>query len=425
MARTNTHIAVTMLICFLVIAVSYLVFTHIRGMGTLTVVTYPEGADVYIDSEFRGSTPVKIPRVSSGLREVSLDKDGYEEFSGMYTFSPRDERKIELYLSTEKIKKGPSFSTRAITAAGFYPHGSKLYLATVDGSLYALNRENKDIKEEISFSDVTVLLPPAANDEKVFITTYDGRVFGIDNKDFEVLWEKDLSRRFLRHFPVENGLVGISADRTSIFYLKNCGEMKWSVRTSKRLLAESFRKVNHILLGLFEDGRVVSVNLLEGEMTYLDETEILHIKFSDNNGEVIAIFTREGNLNIRKISGEQILNAQFPDKKIDFFVVQDEHLFISHSKGILMAIEMENGEIIWETDLFSPTSALLKVENKIFVGCEDGSIYVLNKETGRVYGRKQLFGEIKSLCYDPGILHTASLQGYVETLIIPKFSGTY
>ena len=49
--------------------------------GTIIVTSVPEGAEVYLDNEYRGTTPVTIRSVPAGTHQVELRRDGYERWS--------------------------------------------------------------------------------------------------------------------------------------------------------------------------------------------------------------------------------------------------------------------------------------------------------------------------------------------------------
>jgi PKD repeat protein len=48
------------------------------GTGTLSVITAPPGAEVYVDDVLRGASPVTVPGLSAGSHTLRLVRDGYQ-----------------------------------------------------------------------------------------------------------------------------------------------------------------------------------------------------------------------------------------------------------------------------------------------------------------------------------------------------------
>lgn len=50
--------------------------------GALSVQSSPSGADVYLDNEYKGITPVTFQQVATGSHVILIQKDGYSSYSG-------------------------------------------------------------------------------------------------------------------------------------------------------------------------------------------------------------------------------------------------------------------------------------------------------------------------------------------------------
>ncbi|MCE5299028.1 MAG: PEGA domain-containing protein [Methanoregulaceae archaeon] len=51
------------------------------GTGTLSVTSTPSGAAVYLDGMLKGTTPISITGVSSGVHQLKVTRQGYEDYS--------------------------------------------------------------------------------------------------------------------------------------------------------------------------------------------------------------------------------------------------------------------------------------------------------------------------------------------------------
>ena len=79
--------------------------------GSLSVVSMPAGANVYLDNAYRGLTPVVLNGIPNGDHVLLLKLDGYQDLSR--TVSIRgDDQNITTTLSTKPV---PSSTTTAIT----------------------------------------------------------------------------------------------------------------------------------------------------------------------------------------------------------------------------------------------------------------------------------------------------------------------
>ena len=56
-------------------------------VGTVQVTSTPPGAGVYLDNEYKGTTPVTIKEVPAGTHTIEVRQDGYERWISPVTFS--------------------------------------------------------------------------------------------------------------------------------------------------------------------------------------------------------------------------------------------------------------------------------------------------------------------------------------------------
>jgi hypothetical protein len=56
--------------------------TTATGFGILTVQSDPAGANIYLDNEYKGISPISLPNIAQGDHTLIIKKDGYSEYSG-------------------------------------------------------------------------------------------------------------------------------------------------------------------------------------------------------------------------------------------------------------------------------------------------------------------------------------------------------
>ncbi len=84
----------------------------IPKFGHLTVYSTPTNAEVYVDEDYIGKTPLKGYKLSTGTHTIKLVKDGYEDYVKTVKINPGETTKIEATLleakATLKITSDPS-----------------------------------------------------------------------------------------------------------------------------------------------------------------------------------------------------------------------------------------------------------------------------------------------------------------------------
>ena len=56
--------------------------------GRIIVTSQPQGAKVYLDNVYRGTTPLNLDRVTAGQHQIKLVKTGYQDWSSYISISP-------------------------------------------------------------------------------------------------------------------------------------------------------------------------------------------------------------------------------------------------------------------------------------------------------------------------------------------------
>lgn len=85
-----------------------------EATGLLTVISDPEGADVYLDGVTIGTTPLKSARVPAGEHNIRVSKTRYRDFEAEVTIRPDKEQLLNPYLPAD------TFRDRIDTTLGVY-----------------------------------------------------------------------------------------------------------------------------------------------------------------------------------------------------------------------------------------------------------------------------------------------------------------
>ena len=79
--RVRNNLIVVISIIFFCIAISGCLSTQSPGKGTINLTSTPPGAEVYLDNQYRGSTPSTITDLPPGIYTVELRSQGYQSWS--------------------------------------------------------------------------------------------------------------------------------------------------------------------------------------------------------------------------------------------------------------------------------------------------------------------------------------------------------
>jgi len=85
--------------------------------GSAYIVSCPPGAEVYVDNEFRGISPVTVTAIPAGSHRIGLRSDGYKSWSQNSTIDSEDETTIVAMLdATDDTLSIPVPTTSAVKA---------------------------------------------------------------------------------------------------------------------------------------------------------------------------------------------------------------------------------------------------------------------------------------------------------------------
>ena len=86
--------------------------------GSVRILSTPSGAEIYLDSEYRGTTPATVPSVPSGNHTLEVRQNGFERWSAPVTVAAGSIVNVSATLFAIPVTVMPvTFATAAIPAA--------------------------------------------------------------------------------------------------------------------------------------------------------------------------------------------------------------------------------------------------------------------------------------------------------------------
>lgn len=105
------------------------------GSISISVITFPKEAAVYLNGEYRGVTPLKIEHLSPGTYEVDIRMNGYRNETVRRTLSERS--MLEIGINLESLSSLPAPAGSGSVAIDSNPGGASVLL---DGTIVGTTR---------------------------------------------------------------------------------------------------------------------------------------------------------------------------------------------------------------------------------------------------------------------------------------------
>ncbi len=423
-SRTNIHWAFLLLLIVILGSAGYVYYSATAAQGVLEVTTYPEGARIYIDGGEVGTSPARITGIQLGLRDVSVGKEGYETYSRLFQFNPGSHRQLVVYLSDKDIEMGPTFERIATTSGGSLSYEDNLYMPTTDGRLFSVDKKSKDLVWEADIENETFLYQPVIKNDLLFIPSFYGPIYCLEKETGQLIWEGPLPERLVNLKETENGLLGMSF-RSQFIALDFDGNILWERDPGRTLVSRSLYVENDSAFILSERGHLLNIDQTTGEIETIEEFDIgsvLQVAQSENHlaaagsQRVVLIWDKE-NLS------SDIKRFEFPNLN-RLFLTSDFLIFVDN-QGEIKAVDIETGEEIWRQNLYTPTSSFAFFEDNLYFGTHEGSVFILEKDSGEVLGKRALpvQSRITSISTDddPNLLHVTNRGGKITTVFLPPY----
>ena len=242
--------------------------------------------------------------------------------------------------------------------------GEHVYAASFNGNVVALetNRGKKVWKTNF---DLSFTSGPTFKDGILVLGTNNGELIALDALTGGVLWATTVSSEILAPVAIKDDKIFVRTVDGSLTALsKEDGTQQWLVnhkvpRLSLRGTSAPVNFANAVLCG-FDDGKVSAYDVTNG--TLLWETML-----TPPSG---------------KTEIEKVMDIDAP------IVVLGNELYAGSYQGVLAAMAVESGDIIWVTEA-SIYAGIAADENAVFVSETDGTIMALSRHTGREIWKKE------------------------------------
>lgn len=288
---------------------------------------------------------------------------------------------------TQDLEK-PIFSAIGVNdnfAVVTHDSGEVTALNTKDGSV----AWRTPIKRQIS-------AVPVIGTQRVLIRTADGLIIGIDMHTGEIIWR------------IEKETPGLSVHGDSMPVI--AGDAVLTGLSSGKLIA------NSVING--RDFWEAEISLIRGQdelerLTDSDTSPIVQgttVYTANYQGNVVALRLQDAMVKWRtKIS------TRLP------MAISRQYLFVIGELGEVIAVNINDGSIVWEQEAFRGhgISQPVVLNNRVIVGDSSGRIHTMDIETGDlVESKKVVSGNVVGIITESSQIAVFSSEGSISTLTL-------
>lgn len=281
--------------------------------------------------------------------------------------------------------------------------GTRLYAASANGQVSAINRENGEIIWEQSL-EVAISGGPSATESLVVVGTANGEVIALGAERGELRWRQSVSSEILAPPAIGQDHVVVRTGDGRVFALSSRdGAQQWLYSRSVPALSLRGHSAPVLVPGGvvagFDNGRVSALNLETGEpvweatiavpqgRTDLERMVDLDADPVVDRGDLFA-GTYQGRLTGLNLGNGEIAWAR-DISVIGGIAVDASNVYATDAEGQLWAVDRSNGASVWRLDALTGValSAPVRSAEHVIVAGGDGYVYWIDPVDGQVQAR--------------------------------------
>ena len=321
-----------------------------------------EKKKIFINKEFNTNIKIKLNENFDKLGFRSNNSNNYtiQNYSGNFKNSEKFKFKK---IKSKNFLKSHLIFTKFNEVIYFDGEGS---IFKLDNNLNLIWKKNYYTKKEKKLSP---LLYFGYNEEKLIVTDNLSYLYSINLKDGELIWKKKNDASFNSQIKVlSDKFYAVDLNNILRCYSLENGKQIWIYKSEN-----TFIKSKKVLSLIIEDEKVVFINTL-GDINSIDS----------NTGELIWQTPTQNNF---------ILEDSFSNLYSDL-VVSGNKIFISNNNNEMFSLNLSNGLVDWVQKINSIITPSI-VDKIIFTISNDGYLFLINKESGKIIRSTSIKREIK------------------------------
>ena len=329
----------------------------------------------------------------------------------------------------EKLSKNISkiLEKKLITKKEFNPNlkidTSKKFISISDdlSNNLAIKNFNKDIDKISKFKfskirDFEYFEPELVFDGKNFVFFDDqGNLIKFD-ENFKIVWKKNF---YSKEEKKQNPILSLSIkektlivfDNISKFYAVNLenGDLLWS-KKNKNPINSQIKILDDKIYSVDMNNIIRCVSLLDGSEVWKFKSENIFLKSPKRNsiivknnrvylnnsiGDIIAINAQNGSLLWQTPTQSSLIYENAFDLIISDLVANQDNLVFSNNRNELYSLNLNNGLINWKQDVNSSVRSIF-YNNLIFSISNEGYFFIIDSKSGNIIRITDVFNIFKN-----------------------------
>ncbi|MEA2597795.1 MAG: eukaryotic-like serine/threonine-protein kinase [Thermomicrobiales bacterium] len=253
----------------------------------------------------------------------------------------------------------------------------------------------------------------------VYIGSYDGNLYAVDETDGTVRWRFKTQRGIVsRPLPIAEMVIFGSEDRSVYAVSRQTGRSIWSYRTNMAVRSSALADDRSCYVGS-DDGFLYRLDRTKGTVgwryrtwgpirssAHADREQII---FGSDDGYLYCVQRETGQLNWRYNVGSPVMSSPLVAQGI---------VVVGASDGAVRGLSTTDGKLLWtyqtgKTVIASP----VVVDQTVYIGSADGAVYALALDSGGVNWKSPLCRQLTATAStDGGWLYVGGVDGTLYCL---------
>jgi len=391
--------------------------------GTLSISSDPSGANVYINGDYKGTTPLNLT-LAPGNYTVKLTKEGYEDHTESTTIQSGMQSKVQAQLK-KKSMAGTlvwKYATSKCVYSSPEIYNGNVYMGSVDSYIYCLSAENGNLTWKYKTGH-EVWSSPAIYNGKVYIGSDDTYIYCLNAVNGSLVWRYETESSVFSSPTISNGKVYVGSWDTYIYCLNaDDGSLVWKYKTGGGVESSPTISNGNVYIGsvdsyiycLSADNGILIWKYGTGKSIYSSSPTISNGKVyvGSLDAYIYCLNADDGSLVWKYKTGYEVWSSP---------TISNGNVYVGSWDTYIYCLNADDGSLVWKYKTGGyVTSPPTIYKGKVYVGSFDSYIYCLNAENGDFmwkYDTGAYVVRSSPLIYN-GKLYVGSDDGYIYCLDI-------
>jgi outer membrane protein assembly factor BamB len=275
-------------------------------------------------------------------------------------------------------------------------------------------------------------LKPVIVEQQLFAASYDGVLDAINLGTGALVWRTQTEQHYSSGIFADNGLLFVATDDAHLLAIQQSnGQLVWSVLTSTQVLATPY-VANGIVLVHAIDGTLTAYSEKDGHQLWQYKENVpdlvLHLSSEPQVvGSYVICGFASGKVAVLNLTNGQVIwehqvaqaqGSTIVERMVDVDITPEVAVpgmvYVVDFQGNLQALNIENGNLIWEHHL-SAYAGLTADQKALYVVDSQSHVWAFDQQTGAVLWQQEALA-LRGLTGPVVVgdaLAVADAQGYV------------